>query len=71
MVQVSWFHQVTAVIDIEALGGGRSMARNCSRPDPTPSGVDGFDTRPDILSPESIELMTDHQNDLAPLGWKQ
>ncbi|HEX2969003.1 MAG TPA: serine hydrolase domain-containing protein [Bacteroidales bacterium] len=32
--------------------------------------VDGFNTRPDILNPESIGLMTTNENGAAPLGWK-
>lgn len=31
--------------------------------------VDGFSTRPDILSDESIRYMTDSQNGFAPVGW--
>ncbi len=32
--------------------------------------VDGFQTRPDILSQQSIEFMTDLSNGFAPVGWK-
>jgi CubicO group peptidase (beta-lactamase class C family) len=32
--------------------------------------VDGFSTRPDILTDESIRFMTDNQNGFAPVGWK-
>ncbi|HEX2921179.1 MAG TPA: serine hydrolase domain-containing protein [Bacteroidales bacterium] len=32
--------------------------------------IDGFDSKPDILNPESIELMTCNENGEAPLGWK-
>jgi CubicO group peptidase (beta-lactamase class C family) len=32
--------------------------------------VDGKDTRPDILSTESIRFMTDSGNGYAPVGWK-
>jgi len=32
--------------------------------------IDGFDTRPDILSDLSINLMTDNETGLAPAGWK-
>lgn len=32
--------------------------------------VDGFGTKPDILSDESIELMTSNDNGSAPIGWK-
>jgi CubicO group peptidase (beta-lactamase class C family) len=32
--------------------------------------VDGFGTRPDILSSESIRFMTDSNNGFAPVGWK-
>lgn len=32
--------------------------------------VDGFDSKPDLLSSESITLMTAHENGEAPKGWK-
>jgi CubicO group peptidase (beta-lactamase class C family) len=32
--------------------------------------VDGFDTRPDILSKEDINLMTSNDRGSAPIGWK-
>jgi len=32
--------------------------------------VDGFGTRPDFLSDESIRFMTDNNNGFAPVGWK-
>ena len=32
--------------------------------------LDGFTTRPDILSGESIRFMTDNDNGFAPVGWK-
>lgn len=32
--------------------------------------IDGFDSKPDILSMESIALMTAHENGEAPKGWK-
>lgn len=32
--------------------------------------IDGFSTRPDILSSESVELMTHNENGAAPMGWK-
>jgi hypothetical protein len=32
--------------------------------------IDGFGTKPDILSEESIRLMTDKENGSAPMGWK-
>ncbi len=32
--------------------------------------VDGFSTRPDILSDVSINFMTDNKNGYAPVGWK-
>ncbi len=33
--------------------------------------VDGFNTRPDILSDQSIKFMTDNENGFAPVGWKE
>lgn len=32
--------------------------------------IDGFGTRPDILTEESIRLMTENENGSVPLGWK-
>ncbi len=32
--------------------------------------IDGFSTKPDILTEESIELMTQNENGNAPIGWK-
>lgn len=32
--------------------------------------IDGFDTRPDYLSRESIDLMTGNEKGSAPIGWK-
>jgi CubicO group peptidase (beta-lactamase class C family) len=32
--------------------------------------VDGFSTRPDILSGQSVQFMTDNGNGFAPVGWK-
>lgn len=32
--------------------------------------IDGLDTRPDFLSPESISYMTTNENGAAPVGWK-
>jgi len=32
--------------------------------------VDGFHSRPDILTSESIHIMTDNNNGYAPVGWK-
>lgn len=32
--------------------------------------VDGFHSRPDILSDESIHIMTDINSEYAPVGWK-
>ena len=32
--------------------------------------IDGFPSRPDLLSNQSIQFMTDNQNGFAPVGWK-
>jgi CubicO group peptidase (beta-lactamase class C family) len=32
--------------------------------------VDGFNTRPDIITDQSIRFMTDSNNGFAPVGWK-
>jgi CubicO group peptidase (beta-lactamase class C family) len=32
--------------------------------------IDGFSTRPDFLSDQSIRFMTDNNNGFAPVGWK-
>ena len=35
------------------------------------AAIDGFDTKPDILKPESIRIMTSKENDEGqPIGWK-
>ncbi len=56
--------------DIEALGGAGSWLGTAPDLVRLMLAVDGFGTKQDILTPESIELMTDNQNGLAPIGWK-
>ncbi|HUW93050.1 MAG TPA: serine hydrolase domain-containing protein [Bacteroidales bacterium] len=56
--------------DIEALGAAGAWVAT------TPDllrlllAVDGFDSRKDILSDESIDFMTDSSNGYAPVGWR-
>jgi CubicO group peptidase (beta-lactamase class C family) len=56
--------------DIEALGAAGAWL--ATAPDLTRLmlAVDGFSTRQDILSVESIDFMTDNANGFAPVGWK-
>jgi CubicO group peptidase (beta-lactamase class C family) len=56
--------------DIEALGGAGSWLGTAPDLIRLLLAVDGFGTKGDILSPESIRLMTDNRNGLAPIGWK-
>jgi CubicO group peptidase (beta-lactamase class C family) len=56
--------------DIEALGGAGSWLGTAPDLVRLLLAVDGFNTREDILTPESIQLMTDSRNGLAPIGWK-
>jgi CubicO group peptidase (beta-lactamase class C family) len=56
--------------DIEALGGAGAWLATAPDLIRLLLAVDGFSSRPDILSPESIELMTDFRNELSPVGWK-
>jgi CubicO group peptidase (beta-lactamase class C family) len=56
--------------DIEALGGAGSWLATAPDLMRLLLAIDGFGTKGDILSPESINLMTDNRNGLAPIGWK-
>jgi CubicO group peptidase (beta-lactamase class C family) len=56
--------------DIEALGGAGAWLATAPDLLRLLLAVDGFDTREDILSGESIDLMTKTGNRLAPIGWK-
>ena len=56
--------------DIEALGGAGSWLGTAPDLVRLLLAVDGFETREDILTPQSIQLMTDDRNGLAPVGWK-
>ncbi len=56
--------------DIRTLGGAGGWIATAPDLMRLLLAVDGFSTKPDILSPGSIELMTDNDNGAAPLGWK-
>jgi len=56
--------------DIEALGGAGAWLATAPDLLRLLLAVDGFETKEDILTRESIEIMTDIQNGLAPIGWK-
>jgi CubicO group peptidase (beta-lactamase class C family) len=56
--------------DIRALGGAGAWVATAPDLMRLLLAVDGFDTRPDILSTESIHFMTDNENGFAPVGWK-
>jgi CubicO group peptidase (beta-lactamase class C family) len=56
--------------DIETLGGAGSWLATAPDLMRLLLAVDGFGTRPDILTDESIRFMTDVNNNFAPVGWK-
>jgi CubicO group peptidase (beta-lactamase class C family) len=56
--------------DIEALGGAGAWLGTAPDLLRLLLAVDGFETKEDILTRESIKIMTDIQNGLAPIGWK-
>jgi CubicO group peptidase (beta-lactamase class C family) len=56
--------------DIEALGGAGGWLATAPDLMKLLLAVDGFDSRKDILSHESITFMTDTNNGFAPVGWK-
>lgn len=56
--------------DIEALGGAGAWIATAPDLMKLLLAIDGFDTRRDILSRESITFMTDTKNGYAPVGWK-
>ncbi len=56
--------------DIEALGGAGAWLATAPDLMRLMLAVDGFDTRDDILTDESIRFMTDASNGVSPVGWK-
>jgi CubicO group peptidase (beta-lactamase class C family) len=56
--------------DIETLGGAGSWLATAPDLMRLILAVDGFGTRNDILSDNSIRFMTDTNNNFAPVGWK-
>jgi CubicO group peptidase (beta-lactamase class C family) len=56
--------------DIRALGGAGAWIATAPDLMRLILAVDGFQTRPDIISNESIQFMTDISNGFAPVGWK-
>jgi CubicO group peptidase (beta-lactamase class C family) len=56
--------------DIEALGGAGAWLATAPDLIRLMLAVDGFKTRQDILTSQSIEFMTDNDNGYAPIGWK-
>ena len=56
--------------DIRSLGGAGAWIATAPDLMRLLLAVDGFSTRPDILSNRSIEFMTDNSNGFAPVGWK-
>ena len=56
--------------DIEALGAAGGWLATAPDLIRLLLAVDGFDNPKDILSPESIEFMTDVYNGFAPVGWR-
>jgi CubicO group peptidase (beta-lactamase class C family) len=56
--------------DIKSLGGAGAWLATAPDLMRLLLAVDGFQSRPDILSDESIRFMTDNNNGYAPVGWK-
>lgn len=56
--------------DIRALGGAGAWLATAPDLMRLLLAIDGFSSRPDILSDESIRFMTDNENGYAPVGWK-
>ncbi len=56
--------------DIRSLGGAGGWIATAPDLMRLLLAVDGFGTRPDILSNQSIQFMTDISNGFAPVGWK-
>lgn len=56
--------------DIESLGGAGAWITTAPDLLRFVMSIDGFDNVKDILSPETIEFMTDRTNGWAPIGWK-
>jgi CubicO group peptidase (beta-lactamase class C family) len=56
--------------DIQALGGAGAWLATAPDLMRLLLAVDGFRTRPDILTDQSIRFMTDNENGFAPIGWK-
>lgn len=56
--------------DIEALGAAGAWVATAPDLMRLLLAIDGYDTRPDILSRSSIDYMTDLNNGYAPVGWR-
>ena len=56
--------------DIRTLGGAGAWIATAPDLMRLLLAIDGFQTRPDILSNQSIQFMTDNSNGFAPVGWK-
>lgn len=56
--------------DIKTLGGAGAWLATAPDLMRLLLAADGFRTRPDILSDQSIRFMTDNDNGFAPVGWK-
>ncbi len=56
--------------DIRSLGGAGAWVATAPDLMRLLLAVDGFSSRPDILSRQSISFMTDNNNGFAPVGWK-
>ncbi len=56
--------------DIRSLGGAGAWLATAPDLMRLLLAVDGFGSRPDLLSNQSIRFMTDNDNGFAPVGWK-
>jgi hypothetical protein len=56
--------------DIETLGAAGAWLATAPDLMRLLLAVDGFNTKPDILTDQSIQFMTNRENGFAPVGWK-
>ena len=66
-----WVTRIYGGSDIRSLGAAGGWISSPAGLLRLVSAIDGFDTKPDILKPESIHIMTSKENDEGqPIGWK-
>jgi CubicO group peptidase (beta-lactamase class C family) len=66
-----WVTRIYGGSDIRSLGAAGGWISSPASLLRLVTAIDGFDTKPDILKPESIRIMTSKENDEGqPIGWK-